>query len=38
MNEMQAALGLVQLKHYDNNIAKREFIVNIYRKKLNIGK
>jgi len=34
MNEMQAALGLVQLKHYHENIKKREYIVQIYRKEL----
>ncbi|SFF46392.1 DegT/DnrJ/EryC1/StrS family aminotransferase [Sunxiuqinia elliptica] len=34
MNEMQAALGLVQLKHYQENIAKRKAIVDIYRKEL----
>jgi dTDP-4-amino-4,6-dideoxygalactose transaminase len=34
MNEMQAALGLVQLKHYDENIEKRKFIAETYRKEL----
>ena len=34
MNEMQAALGLVQLKHYDENIKKREVIADTYRKEL----
>lgn len=34
MNEMQAALGLVQLKHYDENIKKRKAIANTYRKAL----
>lgn len=34
MNEMQAALGLVQLKHYDENINKRKTIANTYRKTL----
>lgn len=34
MNEMQAALGLVQLTHYDVNIAKRKAIANIYRTEL----
>lgn len=34
MNEMQAALGLVQLKHYDENIKKRKAIADTYRKEL----
>jgi dTDP-4-amino-4,6-dideoxygalactose transaminase len=34
MNEMQAALGLVQLKHYDENIAKRKRIAVTYRNQL----
>lgn len=34
MNEMQAALGLVQLKHYDENIAKRKKIADTYREGL----
>lgn len=34
MNEMQAALGLLQLKHYDNYIAKRKIIAETYRKTL----
>ncbi|MCK3685173.1 DegT/DnrJ/EryC1/StrS family aminotransferase [Maribellus sp. YY47] len=34
MNEMQAALGLVQLKHYQENITKRKAIVDSYREKL----
>lgn len=34
MNEMQAALGIVQLKHYQENIAKRKAVVDIYRKEL----
>nr|WP_320022413.1 DegT/DnrJ/EryC1/StrS family aminotransferase [uncultured Draconibacterium sp.] len=34
MNEMQAALGLVQIKHYQENIAKRKAVVDIYRKEL----
>lgn len=34
MNEMQAALGLLQLKHYKGNIEKRTSIAEIYRKKL----
>ncbi len=31
MNEMQAALGLLQLKHFHVNIEKRKQIVEIYR-------
>ncbi|MFP4024598.1 MAG: DegT/DnrJ/EryC1/StrS family aminotransferase [Thiohalospira sp.] len=34
MNEMQAALGLLQLKHYDANIAKRKKIAQTYRNAL----
>jgi dTDP-4-amino-4,6-dideoxygalactose transaminase len=34
MNEMQAALGLLQLKHYHTNIQKRETIAKVYRKGL----
>jgi len=34
MNEMQAALGLVQLKHYQKNIEKRKIIAETYRKEL----
>ena len=34
MNEMQAALGLLQLKHYDTYIAKRRKIANTYKKEL----
>lgn len=34
MNEMQAALGLVQLKHYEENINKRKSITDTYRKEL----
>lgn len=34
MNEMQAALGLVQLKHYDENIKNRKTIADYYRKEL----
>lgn len=34
MNEMQAALGLLQLKHYDSYIAKRQEIASTYRKEL----
>jgi dTDP-4-amino-4,6-dideoxygalactose transaminase len=34
MNEMQAALGLVQLKHYHENIEKRKIIAETYRKGL----
>ncbi|MCD4832930.1 MAG: DegT/DnrJ/EryC1/StrS family aminotransferase [Bacteroidales bacterium] len=35
MNEMQAALGLLQLKHYEEYIAKRKAISDLYRKELN---
>lgn len=34
MNEMQAALGLLQLKHYHENIEKRKIIAETYRKGL----
>jgi dTDP-4-amino-4,6-dideoxygalactose transaminase len=34
MNEMQAALGLVQLKHYHENIIKRKRIAETYRREL----
>lgn len=34
MNEMQAALGLLQLKHHETNIAKRFEIAQIYHKGL----
>ncbi|MDY0142785.1 MAG: DegT/DnrJ/EryC1/StrS family aminotransferase [Bacteroidales bacterium] len=34
MNEIQAALGLVQLNHYDENIKKRKDIASTYRKEL----
>lgn len=34
MNEMQAALGLLQLKHYDNYISKRKNIDKAYRNGL----
>jgi dTDP-4-amino-4,6-dideoxygalactose transaminase len=34
MNEMQAALGLLQLKHYNNNIEKRNAIVKTYKQEL----
>lgn len=34
MNEMQAALGLVQLKHNQENIEKRRALVSLYRKHL----
>lgn len=34
MNEMQAALGLLQLKHYAGNIEKRETIAETYRNEL----
>ena len=38
MNEMQAALGLVQLKHYDENIKKRKIIADTYRTELSNAK
>jgi len=34
MNEMQAALGLIQLKHYKENIEKRKEIAGIYKSEL----
>ena len=34
MNEMQAALGLLQLKHFNENIKKREAIDKAYREGL----
>ncbi|NDV69033.1 DegT/DnrJ/EryC1/StrS aminotransferase family protein [Dysgonomonas sp. 25] len=34
MNELQAAYGLLQLKHVDNYIAKRKEIADLYRKLL----
>ncbi|MFW6371538.1 MAG: DegT/DnrJ/EryC1/StrS family aminotransferase [Bacteroidota bacterium] len=34
MNEMQAALGLLQLKHHKENIEKRQAIDNAYRNML----
>lgn len=34
MNEMQAALGLVQLKYFHENIKKRRTLSEIYRKEL----
>lgn len=34
MNEMQAGLGLVQLKHYSANTKKRKAIAEIYRNEL----
>lgn len=34
MNEMQAALGLVQLKHHHENVEKRRVITEIYRNEL----
>lgn len=34
MNEMQAALGLVQLKHYAANTEKRKVIAETYRSEL----
>lgn len=35
MNEIQAALGLLQLKYVNNNIARRKEIAGIYRERLN---
>jgi dTDP-4-amino-4,6-dideoxygalactose transaminase len=34
MNEMQAALGLLQLKHHDENIKKREQVAYKYKEAL----
>ena len=34
MNEMQAALGLLQLKYHNQNIEKRKVISEIYRREL----
>ncbi len=34
MNELQAAFGLLQLKHIDGYISKRKEIVDLYRKEL----
>jgi dTDP-4-amino-4,6-dideoxygalactose transaminase len=34
MNELQAAYGLVQLKHIDDYIAKRKAVSELYRSKL----
>jgi dTDP-4-amino-4,6-dideoxygalactose transaminase len=34
MNEMQAALGLLQLKHHDENMKKRKIITDFYRNEL----
>lgn len=34
MNELQSAFGLLQLKHIDENIAKRKDITDYYRKHL----
>ncbi|MDX8339301.1 DegT/DnrJ/EryC1/StrS family aminotransferase [Draconibacterium sp. IB214405] len=38
MNEMQAALGLLQLKHFEKNILKREIILKKYREALSVIK
>lgn len=35
MNEMQAALGLLQLKHHKENIEKRKRLADIYKSELN---
>ena len=34
LNELQAALGLLQLKHIDGYIAGRKRVTNLYREKL----
>lgn len=34
MNELQSAMGLLQLKYIENNIAKRKRVAEIYREKL----
>ncbi len=34
MNEVQAALGLVQLKHHSENINKRKVVAEMYRQSL----
>ena len=34
MNEIQAAMGLLQLKHFENIVKKRKTIVNLYREKI----
>lgn len=34
MNEMQAALGLLQLKHHEENVQKRKVIAETYRRGL----
>ena len=34
MNELQAALGLLQLKHFESNTIKCRDIANVYRKAL----
>lgn len=34
MNEVQAAMGLLQLKYIDNNIAKRKRVADLYREML----
>lgn len=34
MNEVQAALGLLQLKYHNENVKKRKAIANIYRQEL----
>jgi dTDP-4-amino-4,6-dideoxygalactose transaminase len=38
MNELQAAYGLVQLKHVDKYIARRKAITELYRDKLSVIK
>ncbi len=34
MNELQAAMGLLQLKHFDEIVEKRKAIANLYRENL----
>lgn len=34
MNEVQAAMGLLQLRYIDDNIKKRKFVVDLYRDYL----
>lgn len=38
MNEMQAALGLLQLKHHQDNVVKRKAIADKYRQELGAAK
>ena len=34
MNEFQAAMGLCNLRHFDEEIAKREKVYNVYTERL----